>query len=488
MSWTKEDLQNLVKSKFSDCRFIVVSNREPYVHNYVGNKVGYITAASGLTVALDPIMQACGGTWIAHGSGTADKEVVDDKNRVQVPPDSPKYTLRRVWLTKEQEDGYYSRFSNETLWPLCHIVYERPVFREDDWKIYKQVNSLFADAVLDDIGDKKAFVFIQDYHLTLLAKLIKSKNPNIVTALFWHIPWPNPEAFRICPWKEEILEGLLANDLLGFHINYHRNNFLDTVERTLEAKIDHENYAVHRGGKVTLVRPFPISIDFDLISDKATQNDVEIEIRELKRKYGLDNMIVGVGLDRIDYTKGIPERFKALDKLLSDYPEYKKKLVFFQLGEPSRMHVNRYAKLNIEVQVLAKKINQKYRTLGWKPIIMLKEHLSPTTLLAFRRLANFFIVSSLHDGMNLVAKEFVASRNDEDGVLLLSQFAGASRELKDTILINPYATDDMAQSIRKAIEMPPEIRKNIMQKMRKTVKENNIFFWASNIINELTNC
>lgn len=488
MSWTREDLQQLVTTRLSDCLFIAVSNREPYVHNYVGNEVKCIVPASGLTAAIDPVMQACGGTWIAHGSGTADNTVVDNKNSVRVPPETPKYSLRRVWLTKEEEAGYYSRFSNETLWPLCHIVYERPIFEEADWKTYQKVNQYFADAVLDEIGNKKAFVFIQDYHLTLVAKMIKAAKPDIATALFWHIPWPNPEAFRICPWGPEILDGLLSNDLLGFHINYHRNNFMDTVERTMEAKIDREKYEIHRGNCSTLIKPFPISIDFEKISSEAETEAVTTEMDRIRREWAISDHKIGVGLDRIDYTKGIPDRFKAIDRLLTRYPEYINKIVFFQLGEPSRIHVKRYRELNTEIEDLAEQINWKYRTNGWKPIIQLKTHLSPVSLLAFRRLADFFIVSSLHDGMNLVAKEFVASRNDEDGVLLLSRFTGAAREMREAMLINPYATDEFAEKIRQAIEMPRSTRKRNMVKLRNIVKENNIYRWAGEIINDLCNC
>jgi trehalose-6-phosphate synthase len=483
--WTKDDLQDLVKTKLAGSLFVVVSNREPYIHTYSGNSIQCIIPASGLTVALDPVMQACGGTWVAHGSGDADREVVDDRNRVKVPPNKPTYTLRRVWLTKEEESGYYLGFSNEALWPLCHIVYTRPIFDEKDWTTYKRVNQLFAEAVLDEILDRKAFIFIQDYHLALISKLIKSKNPNVTTAQFWHIPWPNPEAFRICPWQEEILDGLLGNNILGFHIGYHRNNFLETIDRALESKIDYERHAVSRGGRTTLVRRFPISVDFDRISRYAANEEVSQEIERLRCNWGLSDEFVGIGIDRIDYTKGIPERFKALDRFLSKYPKYQKKVVFFQLGEPSRIHIKRYKELNSEIDDLIEEINWKHQSGDWKPIIYVREHLSPITLLAYNRLANFCIVSSLHDGMNLVAKEFISSRIDEDGVLILSRFTGAARELDEALLINPYAIDDFAEVIRKAVEMPKDVRQSKMVKLRSIVRDNNIYRWAGEIISEL---
>lgn len=483
--WTKESLNELVKEKLRDYLFIVVSNREPYIHSYSGQKIVCHVPASGLTVALDPVMQSCGGTWIAHGSGDADRETVDNDSKVRVPPDNPAYSLKRVWLTREEEEGFYYGFSNEALWPLSHIVYTKPVFDERQWNTYKKVNNIFAQSVLAEVGKKKAFVFIQDYHLALLSRLIKEQNPNIVTAQFWHIPWPNREAFRICPWQEEILHGLLGNDLLGFHIRYHCNNFLDTIDRTIEAKVDWERNEVARGGKKTLVRPFPISVDFEELCSESQEPEVMEEIARLKSTLGICDEKIGIGLDRIDYTKGIPERFNAIDRLLEKYPQYMGKVVFVQAGVPSRTHIGTYQMLNEQIDTMVEKINWKYTTGHWKPIIWLREHCPPTTLAALRCMADFCVVSPLHDGMNLVAKEFVASRFDEDGILILSRFAGASRELTDALLVNPYATDNFAEAIKTALEMPRNERRKRMRKMREVVKENNIYKWAADIISEL---
>jgi len=482
---TRQSLHALVGEKLSDYLFIVVSNREPYIHTFSDGKIVTQKPASGLTTALDPVMRACGGTWIASGRGDADREVVDRDNKVGVPPDEPRYSLRRVWLTREEEDAYYYGFSNDALWPLCHIAYTRPVFRESDWDAYKKVNEIFARAVIEEVGNKKAFVFIQDYHLALLSSFIKTKNPDIITAQFWHIPWPNREAFRICPWQEEILRGLLGNDLLSFHIRYHCNNFLDTVDRLIEAKVDWERYEVTRGGKKTAVHPFPISIDFEEVSQKARGKEVTDEIKALKSRLGLADKIVGVGFDRMDYTKGIPERFQAVGRFFDKYPEYRGRVVFIQAGVLSRIQLAAYQKLNEEIDRLVKEINDKHGNEHWQPIIHLREHESQLTLMALRRLANFFVVSSLHDGMNLVAKEFVASRFDEDGVLLLSPFTGAARELTEALLVNPYATDHFAEAIKTAVEMPEEERRRRMRKMRDVVRENNIYKWAADIISEL---
>jgi len=483
--WTKESLRRLVEEKLRDYLFIVVSNREPYIHTFSGREIKYQVPASGLTAALDPVMQACGGTWIAHGSGDADAHVVDERNKVMVPPQAPQYSLRRVWLSKEDEEGYYYRFSNESLWPLCHIAYTTPLFDETSWNTYRKVNQIFANNVLDEVGDREAFVFVQDYHLALVPRMIKERNPNAIVAQFWHIPWPNREAFRICPWQEEILDGLLGNDLLGFHIRYHCNNFLDTVDRAIEARVDQERYEVIRGSKKTLVRPFPISVDFEAISKEAESQEVANEIERLRTKLGLNDELIGMGLDRFDYTKGIPHRLRAIDRFFTNHPEYIGQVVFIQAGVPSRIHIPAYKKINEEINSLVEEVNWKHAAWYWKPVIFLDEHLSPLTMTALRRMSRFSIVSALHDGMNLVAKEFVASHSDEDGVLILSPFTGASRELTDALLVNPYSTDHLAEAIRRALEMPQAERQKRMRRMREVVKENNIYKWAADIISEM---
>ena len=485
--WTKETLFEFIKEKLGDYRFIVVSNREPYIHSYSGRQIRVDVPASGLTIALDPVMQACGGTWIAHGSGEADKDVVDSLNKVRVPPLDPRYSLKRVWLSKEEEDGYYYGFANEALWPLCHIVYTRPVFRESDWETYKKVNEKFAMSVLEEIGDEKAFVFIQDYHLALAARILKGNSDNIITAQFWHIPWPNPEAFGICPWQKELLQGLLSNDLLGFHIRYNCNNFMDTVDRSLEARVDRDRYEIHCNGQKTAIRPFPISVDFEELSSEAQSESVSAEIERLKNNLRIGDQAIGIGIERFDYTKGIPDRFRAIDRFLEKYPQYLKRMVFIQAGVTSRIHINAYKALNEEIDQQVERINWKYKTGSWQPIIFLRENHPPLTLMALRRMANFCIVSSLHDGMNLVAKEFVASRFDESGVLILSTFTGAARELTDALLVNPYATDQFAEAIKEALEMPEVEKQRRMRKMRALVQDQNIYKWAADIIAELLN-
>jgi alpha,alpha-trehalose-phosphate synthase [UDP-forming] len=484
--WTRDALQDLIHAKLGAHRLILVANREPYLHRFVGGKIECLPPVSGMVSALEPIMRACGGVWIAHGSGNADRRTADAGGRLGVPPGRPEYTLRRIWLTKEQQDGYYNGAANEGLWPLCHMVFTRPLFNPKHWPIYREVNEMFAQAVLEEADDEPAFVFIQDYHFGLLPRILKERNPgNLIVAHFWHIPWPNPETFQTFPWKEELLDSLLGNDLLGFHLRYHCKNFLDCVDRTLEAKVDYERYEVTRGGKVTVVRPFPISIDFDAHVETARSAAVEKEIDRWRSQLGLADETLGIGIDRIDYTKGIPERLRALDRLLERDPKWRERLIFVQIGVPSRTHVRAYQLLDDEIDGLVEEINWRWSSDSWKPIVYLKQQFSPIQMMALHRLARFCIVNSLDDGMNLVAKEFVASRFDEDGVLILSRFTGAARELTDAVLVNPFAIDETAEALRSALEMAPEEKRKRMQKLRGVVAVNNIYRWAGKYLSTL---
>lgn len=483
--WTRESLEELIREKMADYLFIVVSNRQPYVHVFRKGKTECVRGAGGVVTALDPVMQACNGIWVAYGNGNADRTVSDREGKIKVPPHDPRYTLKRVWLSKEEENGHYYGYSNQALWPLCHMAFQRPVFKAENWSYYRSVNRKFADAVLKEVGKNKAFVFIQDYHLALLPKYLKESSSKMVLAHFWHIPWPNYETFRICPQKRQILEGLLSNDLLGFHIRYHCDNFLSVVEREIEAKIDHERFSITRGGHQTLIRPYPISVDFEGINKTSDSPEVKAAMDAIIEEHELGGVKVILGLDRIDYTKGIPERLLAVDLLLDKHPELKGKIVFLQMGEISRIHIQQYKILNDEINRLVEEINWKHSTTSWKPIIMVRRHLAFHELLAFYRLGDLCVVSSLHDGMNLVAKEFVSSRFDDKGMLILSQFTGAARELPEAILINPYSREAFSEGIYKGLTLSEKKRHRSMTKMRQTIKENNIYRWAGKILSEL---
>lgn len=485
--WTETKLSDLVRAKLGENALFVVSNREPYMH-VIDESTGItkcIRPASGVVTAIHPILCACGGTWIAHGAGNADKKFVNSKDRLGVPPEDNRYILKRVWLNKEEEDGYYYGFSNEGLWPLCHNTHTRPIFRETDWDVYKKVNQKFADSLLEELPVKNPFVFIQDYHFTLLGRMIKEKRPDATIALFWHIPWPTPESFSICPYRKEILDGMLGCDLIGFHVQSHCNNFLDTANRLLESRVDTERFSVVRLNKETFIRAFPISVNGQITSDIEV-SDLSKQIEQIKEEFDLEDKIIGVGVDRIDYTKGIIERILAIDRFFEKYSQYKKKVVFIHLAAPSRIHIKRYHDIMSEIDELIEKKNWKHMDGSWKPIIYLKKHFSSDEIKPFYQMADFCVVSSLHDGMNLVAKEYVAAKKDLSGILILSQFTGAARELTDAVQFNPYAIEEFVEAIKVALEMPPEEKKKRMEAMRKVVSENNVYRWAGNIITELT--
>jgi trehalose 6-phosphate synthase len=486
-TWTPTRLREQVCSLLRERLLFVVSNREPYMHERKGKKIECLVPASGLVTALEPVLKACGGTWIAHGSGDADREVVDDESKIRVPPEEPQYVLKRVWLTKEEEKGYYYGFSNEGLWPLCHIAHTRPSFRAEDWGDYETVNKKFAAATLDELEDaEEPLILIQDYHFALLPRLIKEERPDARVALFWHIPWPNPESFSICPWQREILHGMLGADLIGFHIQFHCNNFLDTVDRALESRIDWEHFAVERGGQTTLVKPFPISIAFPGPSHASTENHAPKPSKEsLLKDLGIKAKHLGVGVDRIDYTKGILERFRAAERFLEKYPSYQGEFTLVELGAPSRIHIKEYHDLIAAVEAEVDRINWRFKTKEWQPIVFLKKHHSHDEIKPFYETADLCLVTSLHDGMNLVAKEFISVRDDESGVLILSQFTGASRELRDALIVNPYDIEEMAEAIHTALEMDLGEQKVRMRSMRETLRDRNIYSWAADLISAL---
>lgn len=484
--WTQEALKEIIREKLAGYLLVVASNRQPFTHILKSQKVVCQREAGGLVTALHPVMQAAQGTWVATASRPSDFQVLDKDHKVMLPPENPSYALRRISLSKEDLDGYYNGYSCEGLWPLCHIAYTRPVFTEADWNSYQKVNRLFAETILEEIGDQKAFVWVQDFHLMLIGKYLREAGgPNIITSIFWHIPWPNSEVFQICPQKKEILEAFLAYDLVGFQIRYHADNFLEAINRELESRIDKEKYSVTYQSHETLVRNFPVAVDLESIAAQAAAKKALDRGAELLEEFDLEGKKIVVSVDRIDYTKGIAERLQAIDVFFKKYPAYKEKVVFLQLGQVSRIHVPRYKKLNDEINAMVEEINWKHSQNGWSPIILTRLYTAYTDILALYRMADVCIVSSLHDGMNLVAKEFVASRSDLRGVLVLSQFTGAARELTDALIINPYDRESFADAIGTALNMCPEDQEKRMKKMNEALAQNNIYRWAGKVLSQL---
>jgi alpha,alpha-trehalose-phosphate synthase [UDP-forming] len=464
---------------------IVVSNREPYLHQTAEDgSIAVVPTTGGVSVALDALMRERGGTWIAHGAGPCDRQVCDANDRVRVPPDAPAYALHRIWLTEEEERRYYGGFANEGLWPLCHMAHVKPVFRAEDWEAYQTVNRRFAEAIAADLTDTATPVFINDYHLALVAGELRKLTPEARTALFWHIPWPHPDQLRICPWRKEILEGLLANNLIAFQVERDRRNFLAAVREELH--LDTSRGVVRNGDREIHVVAAPIGVDFDRISGIARDPRLLVEKDRLRRELRMSAPLVGIGVDRLDYTKGIPERLDAIDRLLTDRPDLKGQMLFVQIGVPSRSKLASYAAIEQEIDAKVAGINTRHgRSATDGPIRYWKGALRMRRLVALYQLADFCIVSSLHDGMNLVAKEFVAARHDEAGVLVLSELTGAAQELKDAIIINPYDTQGFAAAVLAAIEMPLEERARRMRRLRRVVAGHDVFLWATEILDNL---
>ncbi len=481
-TWTPRALKELLRKEFSGDEVIVVSNREPYIHVKQDEHIEVQVPASGLVTALEPIMRACSGTWVAHGNGSADREVVDKYDRVAVPPDHPAYSIRRVWLTEEEEKGYYYGFSNEGLWPLCHIAHVRPIFRTSDWEQYKQVNEKFAKAILEEVKTDDPVILVQDYLLALLPRMLREKLPKATIITFWHIPWPNPEAFGICPWTEEILDGLLGSSIIGFHTRQHDINFVGTVERFLECRVDRASWTISYQGELCAVNHYPISIEFPgrLLRQAKSVQDAHTAIR---KEYDLtEDTLLGIGVDRLDYTKGIAEKFLAVERLLELHPEWIGKFTFVQIAAPSRSSIESYRELATEVRAVADRVNQRFGSAQYKPVILNTQHCEVQEVLEHYRAAELCFVNSLHDGMNLVAKEFVAARDDEQGVLLLSKFTGAARELPEALIVNPYHLDQCAMALHTALVMSAEEQRDRMRSLRGVLYEFNVYRWAGRML------
>lgn len=480
--WSPQRLRAALTQHLEGERIVVLANREPYIHERNSEGIRVLHPASGLVTALEPVMRACSGVWVAHGSGSADREVVDEHDRLRVPPGEESYSVRRVWLKEDEEKGYYYGFANEGLWPLCHVAHTRPLFREEDYEHYVRVNQKFAQAVCEEVDSNDPIVLVQDYHFALAPKMIREKLPRATIITFWHIPWPNAERIGICPWREELISGLLGSSVVGFHTQLHCNNFIDSVDAFMESRIDREAATVFQGPRKTLIRPYPISIEWPVhwLNQVPSVEEARTSVR---RDLGLsDKALLGVGIDRLDYTKGIEERLLAVDHLLAHRPDLRGKFTFIQLAAPSRTKIPRYRELNDRVEELSAEINKKWASGHYRPIILLRSHHEPTSVFRYYRAADLCYVSSLHDGMNLVAKEFVAARDDEQGVLVLSQFTGAARDLTEALIVNPYDLRQASEALATALSMSTDEQRERMRSMRRMVAEFNVYRWAGRML------
>jgi len=483
--WSPDRLRSLLRTHLRGDEIIVVSNREPYIHESTPDGIIVKRPASGLVTAVEPVMRACSGTWIAHGSGSADAQTVDAHDRVLAPPGRGEYTLRRIWLSQDEEQGYYYGFANEGLWPLCHVAHVRPVFREQDWQAYREVNQRFADAVVAEARSEDPVVLVQDYHFALLPAMIRARLPRATILSFWHIPWPNPESFGICPWRREIVRGMLGSTILGFHTRFHCKNFIETVDRYLEARIEHEHSTICFHNQDTLVQNYPISIEWPAAASTSAWPPVAQCRRQVIERLGLaPDQVLAVGVDRFDYTKGILERMHAVERLLEGHPEWIGRFVLVQVAAPTRSSLEEYRSFQDRIHQATERINQRFGRADYRPIHLLAEHHDHDAVTELYRAADVGLVTSLHDGMNLVCKEFVAARDDERGVLILSCFAGAAREMSEALIVNPYHIEECAAALQRALTMPEAEQRERMASLRMTVRESNVFRWAGRMLTD----
>lgn len=475
-----ERLSALVGAEIASGGLVVIANREPYAHEYDSDGAVVVQRpASGLVTGIEPILRACGGTWIAYGGGSADRVNADRFGRVAVPPGSPEYTLRRMWIAEDEYERYYSGFANEGLWPLCHMAHTQPSFRATDWSAYQAVNGAFARAAVEE-ARADGLLLIQDYHFALVPKLVREQAPHVVTSLFWHIPWPNSEVVGICPWKEALLEGMLGADILGFHTRQYCLNFLESVQRHLECRVDFEEMSVSCRGHRTLIRPYPISVEWPYPAASRSAG------AGLRAELGIPPAAhVSVGVDRADYTKGLLERVAAVETLLEDNPSLRGRYVFVQLASPTRTRIRKYQQLADDLTEAVERVNARFATDAWTPIVLRMRTFSPEEVRVYYAMADSAIVTPLHDGMNLVAKEYVAACGDGDGALVLSVFAGAARELGGALLVNPYDIEQVGQAILRAIGMPLAERKARMQAMRAQIASSSIYDWSEKLLTDM---
>jgi len=483
--WSPDRLRSLLRTQLRGDQIIVVSNREPYIHDQTPQGVVVRRPASGLVTAIEPVVRACSGTWIAHGSGSADRQAVDERDHMPAPPGRGEYTLRRIWLTEQEEQGYYYGFANEGIWPLCHVAHVRPVFRDPDWQAYREVNRRFADAVAAEARGEDPVVMVQDYHFALLPAMIRERLPRATILSFWHIPWPNPESFGICPWRREILQGMLGSTILGFQTRFHCKNFIETVDRYLEARIEHEHSTISFQDDDTFVQSYPISIEWPDGAGAAAWPAIAQCRSNVVRRLGIaPDVKIAVGVDRLDYTKGVLERIQAVERLLEQHPEWIGRFVLLQVAAPSRSILEEYRLFNERLRNLAERVNGRFGGAGYQPVHLMIEHYERDAVNELYRAADVCLVTSLHDGMNLVCKEFVAARDDEHGVLILSPFAGAAREMTEALIVNPYHVEECAAAIHRALTMPEAEQRERMASLRATVREFNVYRWAGRMLTD----
>jgi trehalose 6-phosphate synthase len=466
--------------KLIEAPLVVVTNREPYIDERSDHGIRTVQKAGGVVSALDPLLQEIGGHWIAWGSGSADVEVSPGGKR-QVPPENPRYTLHRIILNQEEIQGYYAKYSNQGLWPLSHMLIERAQFSRRAWQIYRSVNQKFAKRT-SSVSPEGAWIFSHDYQLALLPSFVRKSRPDVAIAHFWHIPWPPSAIFHLCPQHQEILRGLLGADVLGFQSDVDVDNFINTAERTLKVSVNRDNLTINWQGRIVHVKSFPISVDFEAIQEIVQNPRISRWVRGIRRHIERHDQILGISVDRADYTKGLLPRLEAIKEFYTLYPQYRERVTYIQVVVPSRTEVAEYRRLYERIAKKTQEINKQFQKPRWIPIITLRHSIDRPRLMGLFRAADFAVVSSLVDGMNLVSKEFVAAQVDKRGVLLLSETTGAAHELENEAFpINPLDPEGFANTLHEALSTSADERALRITRMREHLQKHTIYDWMADI-------
>lgn len=462
---------------------VVVTNREPYIDEKTSQGIRRLQSAGGVVSALDPLLRKSGGAWVAWGSGSADRETAPHGIRM-VPPSQPKYPLHRVFLSPEEILGYYNRYSNQGLWPLSHMLIERAQFSREAFQQYRRVNQKFSRRVAQ-MAPPNGLVFSHDYHLALFPRLLREQRSDVAIAHFWHIPWPPFTLFRLCPQHQEITRGLLGADILGFQTPQDVDNFMTAVERGLKVPVDRTQGVIQLGTHRITVRDYPISVDITAIEEMVKTPRIQRWTEGIRKRTRKHHVSLAISVDRADYTKGLLPRLEAIDRFFSRYPEHQRRMTFLQVVVPTRTEVREYRRLYGEVMDASRQLNAKYGDETWTPLVHIRRSIDRPRLMGLFRAADFALVSSLFDGMNLVAKEFVSAQIDNQGVLLLSDMAGAAQELDEAFHFNPLDPDEVAEQLHRAALTAPEDRARRIQAMRQHIHHHTIYDWIAHIVEAL---
>jgi trehalose 6-phosphate synthase/phosphatase len=454
-------------------RLIVMSNRAPIRIIREGREERLEPTVGGVGTTFLRLLERNGGLWIAWSGG---QKIPAPK---LMPPGDPRFKIYFAPLGEQDISEYYHGMCNRGLWPLMHFMTPNCHFSTQHWNRYVRVNETFARIAAEQAqaGD---LLWVQDFHLALVPRLVRKHRHDLPIGIFWHVPFPPEQLMRILPWREEFLEGMLGADVIGFHTASYATHFLNCCNRILHLEVDHKTGQIEAGGRMVTATAFPLGIPADFFSDLAASPRVVARAQRIRRSLGTQVMVLGV--DRLDYTKGILERLRGFERFLEQNPGWHRRVTLVLIAVPSRTKVTDYANLKRQLDEQVGYVVGRFSSEGWVPLRYLYTQFGAEELVAYYRAADVALLTPLRDGMNLVAKEFVASHLADDGVLILSEFAGAAEELTEALLVNPYNSDEIAERLRQAVEMDPSEKAARLRAMRQKVHAHDLERWSENFL------